>query len=76
MYTDKDLLMMAAARLYSMGVDLEAAREKLRQLVVVEKVPYHSPQVLEALHQFEELDAMWKQLEQNYLELRREITGQ
>ena len=26
----KDLLLMSAARLYSMGVDLETARERLR----------------------------------------------
>ena len=29
----KELLLASAARLYSMGVDLEAARERLRQLV-------------------------------------------
>ena len=32
----KDLLLASAARLYSMGVDLEAARERLRQLGVTE----------------------------------------
>lgn len=29
----KDLLLASAARLYSMGVDLEAARAKLKELV-------------------------------------------
>ena len=33
MFNEKDLLIASAARLYSMGVDLEAARERLRQLV-------------------------------------------
>ena len=33
MFNEKDLLIASAARLYSMGVDLEAARERLRQAV-------------------------------------------
>ena len=74
MYTDKDLLMMAAARLYSMGVDLEALREKLRQMVAA-GVPYTDPEMAETARQFQELDRQWKALEQDYLELRRDITG-
>ena len=33
MDNEKDLLIASAARLYSMGIDLEAARDQLRQLV-------------------------------------------
>lgn len=33
MDNEKDLLIASAARLYSMGIDLEAARDRLRQLV-------------------------------------------
>ena len=33
MNNEKDLLIASAARLYSMGIDLEATRDRLRQLV-------------------------------------------
>lgn len=33
MNEEKDLLLASAARLYSLGVDVEAAREHLRELV-------------------------------------------
>lgn len=71
MYTEKDILLQSAARLYTLGVDVEGAREELRQLVA-EKVPYHSPQMLAALKNFEELNAQWKNLEYEYLKLRSE----
>ena len=53
----KDLLLTSAARLYSMGVDLEAARDKLK----------------EAYQDFKELEQQWKALERQHLELRDEI---
>ena len=43
----KDLLLASAARLYSMGVDLEAARAKLKELVEM-GVPYDSDQMKQA----------------------------
>lgn len=75
MLTKKDLLLMSAARLYSLGVELEGAREKLRELVD-RKVPYNSPEVLEALHRFQELDAQFQSLEKEHIALRDELTGQ
>lgn len=72
MYTEKDLLLQSAARLYTLGIDLEGAREELRQLVG-EKVSYDSPKMLAALLNFQELDAQWKELERQHLELRGEI---
>ena len=68
----KDLLLASAARLYSMGVDLEAARAKLKELV--EKgVPYDSDEMKQAYQAFMELEQQWKALEQQHLELRDEI---
>ena len=68
----KQLLLLSAARLCSLGVDLEAARERLRQLVE-EGVPYESEEMLEAYHAFAKLDRQWEDLEKQHLELRDEI---
>ena len=68
----KELLLKSATRLYSLGVDLEAARERLRALV--EKgVPYSSPEMAAAYKDFSELDRLWKSLEQQHLALQEEI---
>ena len=68
----KDLLLASAARLYSMGVDLEAARAKLKELVE-RSVPYDSDEMKQAYQDFKELEQQWKALEQQHLELRDEI---
>ena len=68
----KDLLLASAARLYSMGVDLEAARAKLKELVE-RGVPYDSDEMNESYQDFKELDRQWKVLEQQHQELRDEI---
>lgn len=68
----KDLLLASAARLYSMGVDLEAARAKLKELVE-RGVPYDSDEMKQAYQDFKELEQQWKALEQLHLELRDEI---
>ena len=68
----KDLLLASAARLYSMGVDLEAARDRLRQLVA-QGVSYDSGEMRKAYQEFAELDRQWKALEQQHLELRDEM---
>ncbi len=68
----KDLLLASAARLYSVGVDLEAARERLRELVE-RGVSYESPEMKNAYKEFSELDRQWKQLERHHLDLRDEI---
>lgn len=74
MPTRHDLLIRSAARLYSLGVDVEGAREKLRELVN-KKVSYESPEMRETLRNFQELNVQFKSLEQDYLALRGEITG-
>lgn len=68
----KDLLIASAARLYSMGIDLEAARDRLRQLVE-QGVPYNSYEMKRAVSDFKELDRRWKELEKQHLELRDEV---
>ena len=68
----KDLLLASAARLYSMGMDLEAARAKLKELVE-QGVPYDSDEMKRAYQDFKELEQQWKALERQHLELRDEI---
>ena len=68
----KDLLLASAARLYSLGVDLEAARERLRELVE-RGVSYESPEIKTAYEEFATLDKQWKELERQHLDLREEI---
>ena len=68
----KDLLIASAARLYSMGVDLEAARERLRQLVK-RGISYDSDEMKQAYQDYKELEQQWKALERQHLELRDEI---
>ena len=68
----KDLLLVSAARLYSLGVDLEAARERLRELVE-QGVSYESPEMKTAYDEFTALDKQWKELERQHLDLRDEI---
>lgn len=72
MYTQKDLLLQSAARLYTLGVDLEGARETLRRLVSMQ-MPYDSPQMIAALNNFEELEMQWKELERQHLGLKTQI---
>ncbi len=72
MDNEKDLLLASAARLYSLGVDLEAARERLRQLVE-QGVSYSSKEMQTAYQEFTELDHQWKELEKQHLLLRDEI---
>ena len=75
MDNEKDLLLASAARLYSMGIDLEAARDRLRQLVD-QGVPYNSDEMKQAVQDFRELDQQWKELEREHLRLRDEIRSE
>ena len=66
----KDLLLTSAARLYSMGVDLEAARANLKELVE-RGVPCDSDEMKPAYRNVKELEQQGKALEQQHLELHR-----
>ena len=79
MSTENDLLIMSAARLYSLGIDLEGARERLRKLVA-DGIPYESPEMLAALTDFQTLETQWKAMEKEHIEyqyelLKRKIKG-
>ena len=63
------LLLAAAARLYSLGLDVEGARETLRQYVD-QGEPWSSPRMAEAYRDFTRLRRQFDQLEAQYLELR------
>ncbi|MBR3641719.1 MAG: hypothetical protein IKN53_06815 [Oscillibacter sp.] len=68
----KELLLAAAARLYSLGVDLEGARSRLRELVE-RGVSYGSAEMAQAYQNFSDLEAQWKALEAEYRDLRGEV---
>lgn len=72
MYSNKDLLIRSAARLYALGVDVKGAREELRRLVAA-GVPYDSREMHAALQNFQELDVQWKEMERQHLEMWSEI---
>ena len=68
----KDLLLRSAARLYSLGIEVEGARQSLRELVD-QGVPYTSPEMRKSLEEYQELDKQWKALEKEYIMLRGEL---
>lgn len=74
MDSKNDLLLKSAARLYSLGIELDAARDRLRQLVE-RGVPYESEEMASAYRDFTELEALWTGMEQQHQELRDEIVG-
>ena len=53
----KDLLLRSSARLYSVGMDLEGARERLKRLVE-QGVPYDSDEMMRAYQEFNEIDRL------------------
>ena len=65
----KDLLLRSSARLYSVGMDLEGARERLKRLVE-QGVPYDSDEMMQAYQEFNEIDRQWKEMEKQHLALR------
>lgn len=69
MDSDKELLLKSGARLYSLGVELEAARDRLKQLVA-QGVSYDSEEMLAAYREFSALDGQWKAMEAQHVALR------
>ena len=69
---EKAKLVKQAGKLYTLGVTLENHREKLRRLVE-KKIPYDSPQMNEALLEFQTADEEWKRLEKEHLEYRNQL---
>lgn len=71
----KELLLKSAARLYSLGVELEAAREAVRRLVE-NKADYDSPELEQAVKEFNEQKRLWDSLEREHIQLRNELLGE
>lgn len=66
---EKAKLIRQTGKLYTLGITVENRREKLRRLVE-KQVPYDSPQMKEALLEYQKVDEEWKRLEQEHLEFR------
>lgn len=71
----KDLLVRSAARLYSLGLDLDAAKERLRKLVA-DGVGYDAPEMIQAAQEYTELKTLWDKLEAEHLKLKQEILNE
>ena len=68
----KELLLKSAARLYSLGIDLEAAHGRVKKLAE-SGAAYDSPEMLQAIQEYTDTKALWGKLEQEHLALRDEI---
>lgn len=71
----KNLLLRSAARLYSLGLDLEAAKERIRNLVA-DGVGYDAPKMVQAAQEYTELKELWDTLEAEHLKLKHEILNE
>ncbi len=70
----KDLLLRTAARLYSLGLDLESTKEQIRKLSA-SGTSASSPELQAAVMEYSAQKAQWDELERQYLDLRKELTG-
>ena len=68
----RDLLLRTAARLYSLGVDLDAAKEHIRDLVDA-GTAYDAPEMQKAAKDYTMQKELWDSLEAEYLKLKRKI---
>ena len=69
----KGSLTKQALRLFTLGLEVERRREKLRRLVE-RGVSYRAPEMREALRRFQNVEREWKKLEQEHLALRSHLT--
>ena len=72
MDTKKELLIKSAARLYSLGIELEGAKAHIRELAAAGN-DYTSPEMIQAAKDYSELKRLWDGLEQEHLKLKDEI---
>ncbi len=68
----KEMLIKSAALLYSLGLDLEQAKERIRKLVA-DGVGYDASEMAEAVREYTEIKELWDYLEREHLALRDEI---
>ena len=71
----KDLLLRSAARLYSLGLDLDGAKERIRKLVA-DGVGYDAPEMAQAAQEYAKLKELWNDLEAEHLKLKHEILNE
>jgi hypothetical protein len=72
MQEKKELLIRTAAKLYSIGMDLDYAKEQLRKLVN-EGVSFDSSRMLNAYNEYKELEEQWNFLEAEYLDMKDDL---
>ncbi len=68
----KEQLLCSAEKLYSMGVDLDDTKDRIRRLVEA-GTDYDAPEMVRAVSEYTNLKRQWEELEQEYLKLRQEI---
>ncbi len=68
----KELLLKSAARLYSLGLDLAGAKERIQKLVA-DGIGYDTPEMVKAVREYAEIKEQWDNLEKEHLVLRNEI---
>lgn len=72
MDTKRELLIQSAARLYSIGIDLENIKQQIKKLVD-NGTSYEAPEMIQAVREYSELKELWYILEQEHLKLKAEI---
>lgn len=68
----KEMLIQSAAQLYSIGIDLDEAKQQIKKLVAT-GARYDSPEMIQATQKYIELKERWDRLEQKHLKLKAEI---
>lgn len=68
----KELLIRVASKLYSIGLDMDYAKENLRKLVSA-GVSFDSSQMKDAYNEYKELEEQWNSLEAEYIGMRDEL---
>lgn len=68
----KQQLVQTAARLYTLGVELEGTRQHLKALTLAGRSK-DSAEIQEAAERFQALHEQWTELERQYLSLREEV---
>ena len=71
----KELLIKSAARLYSLGIELESAKARIRKLAAA-GIDYTSPEMVQAAEDYSELKKLWDSLEQEHLKLKEVILSE
>lgn len=75
MDTRKELLLRSAARLYSLGLDLDASKERIRKQFDG-GVGYDAPEMVQAVQEYTEMKELWDSLEAEHLKLKYEILNE